>query len=155
LAVKHLMLLLLEHGAVCRRMWHRHQHCPLFVIDWKHICFANLILTLFLNFVILSSPHSGLEVPLLLRPLKNLWLIDLFILLYTSSRILQTQYRRVSFETFAIDPNSTRHDDPLSKFIMLKCNPTNLLLKYEVLTLSSKEILCYSLCHWYCPNCMP
>jgi len=79
LAVEHLMLLLLEHGTVCRRMWHRYQHCPRFVKDWKRICFINLILTLFLNLVILPSPHRGFEVALLLRPLKQImvnWLID-------------------------------------------------------------------------------
>jgi len=57
---EHLMWLLLRH---C------HQHCPLFVKDRKRICFVNLILTLFLNLIILSSPHSGFEVALLLRPL--------------------------------------------------------------------------------------
>jgi len=69
------MLLLLEHGTVCRRMWHCHKHCPLFVQDWKRICFAYLILTLFLSLVILSSPYSGFEVALLVRPLKKI-LID-------------------------------------------------------------------------------
>jgi len=69
LAEEHLMMLLLEHGTVCRRMGHRHQHCLLFVKDWKRICFANLILTLFLNLVILFSPYSGFEVALLLRQL--------------------------------------------------------------------------------------
>jgi len=62
-------LLLLEHGTVCRRMWHCHQHWPLFIKDWKRICFANLILTLFLNLVIFFSPYSGFEIALLLRPL--------------------------------------------------------------------------------------
>jgi len=67
LAVEHLMLLLLEHEMVYRRMRNRHQHCPLLVKDWKRICFANLILTLFLNLIILSNPHSGFKVALLLR----------------------------------------------------------------------------------------
>jgi len=75
LAVEHLMMLLLEHGTVCRRMWHHHQHNPLFVQDLKRICFANLIPTLYLYLIILSSPHSGFEVALLLRPLWKI-LID-------------------------------------------------------------------------------
>jgi len=64
LAVEHLMLLLLEHGMVCRRMWHRHKHCPLFVKDWKRIFFANLILKLLLNLIILSRTHNGFEIAL-------------------------------------------------------------------------------------------
>jgi len=48
---------------------------------WNRICFANLILTLFLNSIILSSPHRGFEVALLPRPLKKIlidWLYHVF-----------------------------------------------------------------------------
>jgi len=76
LAVQHLMMLLLEYAMVCQRIWHCHQHCPLFVKDWKRICFFNLILKLFLNLIILSSPHNGFEVALSLRPLNKIELIE-------------------------------------------------------------------------------
>jgi len=95
LAVEHLMLLLLEHGTVCRRMWHRHQHWPLFVKDWKRICFANLILTLFLNLIILSS---GFEVArLYLGHLNKFWLIDWLIVDVRCLLQQQTHYATIEF----------------------------------------------------------
>jgi len=53
---------------------------PIFVIDLKLVCFANLILKLFLHLTFCIYPHMySFEVALLLRPLQEFWLIDWLI----------------------------------------------------------------------------
>jgi len=51
---------------------------PIFIRDFKLVCFADLILTLFLYLTCCTYPHSGFEVALLLRPFKII-LIDCLI----------------------------------------------------------------------------